>query len=443
MKILAAFILFTFSISAFGNPRSVQSSSGKFKVIDMRPELHSQFRSGVSSTSRAELIRLEPEVLAISSDRIREAFLRKFAFPNVRSGSISLYLHSSGRGQPNIRITSTLYPDGWRHDMALPDEVDPIRLIRAIIQVSLLEIAHSGSVAKAAEIPFWLIEGGAASLNSEAGPDLVLQSIPTGLMRRSVRESQKGDPLAHAREQFRSRKPLSFEELNMPTAELLSGDNQIFYRNSAHFFIEQLLQLPQSRAGLLKMVQLLPRYWNSQTAFLQAFQPYFGTVLDVEKWWTVSLLDFMGRDVRQVWVWELSLEKLQEILISPAQIRHAPDQLPVLSEVTLAQIISEWEWERQWPILRQKLLQLTALRNQSPMELVPLIDGYRLALEHYLHKRQNSGSSDSAKRMAHPNAHRGAIIIQQTLQEMVGLDFQREELRRRAISVASPSKPKE
>jgi hypothetical protein len=440
MKILAALLLFAFSIPAFGNPRSVQSSSGKFMVLDVRPQLHSKTGDGASPASRAEMIRLEPDVLAISSDRIRDALLRKLGFPVIRSGRISLYLRPA-RDQPNIKIASTLYPDGWRHEMALPDEIAPLKLVRAIVQVSLLEIGNTGSVAKSAEVPFWLIEGVTASLIAEAGPDLVLQSIPTGLMRRSVRESQKGDPLAFAREQFRSRNPLSFVELNMPTAELLSGENEVFYRSSAHFFLEQLLQLPQSRACLFKMVQLLPRYWNSQTAFLQAFQFYFGTVLEVEKWWTVSLLDFVGRDARQIWGLELSLEKLQEILVSPAHIRHAPDELPALSEATMAQIISEWEWERQWPILRQKLVQLTGLRNQAPMELAPLIDAYRIALEHYLQKRQGPGSSDSGKRMAHPNANRGGASVEQTLQELDRLDFEKDELRRGKLSLASPSKP--
>ena len=105
--------------------------------------------------------------------------------------------------------------------------------------------------------------------------------------------------------------PLSFTELSLPDAAHFNALKWEVYKSCSQLFVHQLLSLPNGRNNMRVMLSTLPRYLNWQTAFLRAFSDQFNNLLDVEKWWAVSLSSFTGRDNWQVWPRETCLERLQ------------------------------------------------------------------------------------------------------------------------------------
>src|SRR5205807_476009 len=80
-----------------------------------------------------------------------------------------------------------------------------------------------------------------------------------------------------------------------------------------------------------------------QFAFLRAFQAHFQRPLDVEKWWTLQVLHFTGRDLTQTWPADESWKKFDEIIRSTVQIRVGTNELPLRAEISLQAIIREWD----------------------------------------------------------------------------------------------------
>ena len=109
-----------------------------------------------------------------------------------------------------------------------------------------------------------------------------------------------------------------------PTAGQWDGEAGQIYGFSAQLFVHQLLRLPEGRACLCAMLAQLPQRYNWQLAFLDSFKAYFQRPLDIEKWWTLNLTHFTGRDLTQAWPVEESWQKLDEILLSDAQVRAGP-----------------------------------------------------------------------------------------------------------------------
>jgi hypothetical protein len=66
------------------------------------------------------------------------------------------------------------------------------------------------------------------------------------------------------------------------------------------------------------------------------------------------------------------------------QIRHDFGALPGRSNLTLQEIISDWESFRQKQALEKVIAQLRILRTRVQPELVMLVDEYRATLENYM-----------------------------------------------------------
>ena len=137
---------------------------------------------------------------------------------------------------------------------------------------------------------------------------------------------------------------------------------------------------------------------NWETAFHRSFHRHFPRTLDLEKWWMVTLIGFTGHDPTQAWAPEICLERLNEILLIPAQVRVAPDIMPVRTYVTPQQIIADWDFRAQKPALSQAVVQLTALRSNCPLAVAALVEGYRFAFQDYLQKRVEAVSTSTSRR---------------------------------------------
>src|SRR5207245_2196559 len=126
----------------------------------------------------------------------------------------------------------------------------------------------------------------------------------------TVLNGRKEAVLERAHKTIATRSACTFEQLSWPMEEYLSGADVEIYRCSAQLFVHSLLELADGQACLQSMLEELPGYYNWQLAFLHAFRAHFTRPLDTEKWWTLQVLRFTGRDLAQTWSDEESWRKL-------------------------------------------------------------------------------------------------------------------------------------
>jgi hypothetical protein len=411
-------------------PPAQTRRSQQFIVQDMR----NLSPVGGSFAPKAGLIPLDPDVLLFSAERIHQALSKELNLPPAGGKErIHLTLRRASDHNQNLAVASLLFPDGWHYRVDIPDQVEDIKLVRAIVQVLLQELANRGNALKSAEIPLWLSEGLSFQILSSAGPGLVPKAIQTGWMARTVRVVRGMDTLQETREFLRTHPPLSVTEMSHPNPAYLTGEPLQMFQQSARLLVGELSRLPNGKLCLVKMLRLLPVCWNWETAFLKAFEPRFERLLDVEKWWSVSAMAFTGRAPNQTWPSEVCLQRLDDILLTLAEVRLATNALPVRTRVTLQQVVSEWELELQRPVLRQVISQLTSLRFNCPLEIVPTVDRYRVTLQNYLDKRAESDAGSGSKRSLTVPAR---LLVQNTVKELDELYRQREALRRSRVTTA-------
>jgi hypothetical protein len=375
--------------SLFPALASAGSVSGQF-VITAAPGI-SPLQFIPDLPTNEDLVRLDPAVLAVSADRVRDALLKKLGMnPSAPwSGKIFLALHPARALDENVEIASTRFGDGWTYNVLLPDLVPRTRLARALTGVLLLEFANRYSGTNhSAELPPWLVDGLSQELLADDMQGLIV-SAPgqdiNGFPFSSTSLTRHGmDSLIGARAVFQNYSILTFSELSWPTEAQVYGDDGGAYRASAQLFVDKLLALPNGSAKLRTMVALLPRYYNWQTAFWSAFHEDFSSALQVEKWWALQSVVFASGSPGPQWSLSVSREKLDEILSVSVEFRAASNSLPADTEISLQTVIRNLPPDRQTEILETKLRDLEIAQFRMARSLAVLTAQYRNVLAGYL-----------------------------------------------------------
>jgi len=412
------------SIAAL-EPVSVRSQSGQFLVRGL------PLGAPVSGfpTSAVQYLRLDPTLTAVSLERVRQTLVEDMLGLKMKwRGLITVAIHPVREDNPSAQITSTRYTDGWGYRLDLPERIDKRQFIDAATRIVLVEIANRAATAREAEMPPWLAEGLSAELQSGVLSTLALEPAPAMDQR-----GRKPEPLRSVREILRRRPALRLDELNMPTAEHVSGQNAELYRACAHLFVHELLRLRGGRDALRDMLLRLPKNLNWQTAFLRSFASYFPRLIDVDKWYALNVAHVSGRDPMSVWPLETTWKQLDEILATKVQVRLGANDLPMDTTVSLQRVVTEWEFDRQRPVLLQKLERLLALRPRAPPELTELVDGYARALQSYVTGRPPKFKPSP---LTEGGARRLPAAIRNFLQELEKLDARREKLRQQPLKIA-------
>ena len=108
------------------------------------------------------------------------------------------------------------------------------KLVRALVQVTLLDLANRKPQLRDTEIPFWLTVGFTQILLTQPDLVLVIRKPESGRKEMAteevIRTVRRHDPLAGARARLNGRRAFDFSEISMPSpshlrvkAEGLSG----------------------------------------------------------------------------------------------------------------------------------------------------------------------------------------------------------------------------
>jgi hypothetical protein len=389
----------------------VRSRSGQF-VIRGLPLTMSRFGRATNAVS---YVRLDPTVFAVSCERVKEAVLGEFGMEDRWRGMIAIVLHPTESDDELINVTSTRYKNNWGYRMDIPERVDRRRVIKAVIDVLLLEIANRKSGERSAEMPPWLSAGFTSHLEAT-----VLSSISLEPETTVVRKEKHPDPLKEVREMLSSQPPLSFNQLSLPEESMLVEPDAKFYGHCAHLFVHELLGLKDGRRCLQDMMLRLGEHLNWQTAFLKSFSGHFPRLIDADKWWSLIAAGYSGKETSIHWGRAETSRQLDDTLKTSVEVRLHQEDLPMKTVANLQKIISEWDYVRQFPVLRLKLNHLQALRLRVPPEIEPLVAEYIGVIDFYLEKRgkpvPDNGKIKRSARKA----------IEETVKRLNELDLRRE-----------------
>jgi len=419
------------------NVVSAKSASGQFIAYAPRQDglpiailqpsgIPGQFNlTPTERTNSDSRLRLDPFLLVMYCERIKESLLSALGRRDEWHGNIILLVHP-GLPEDQGPVLEGIYgPRGWNYRLSLPSPIETNLLFSAVVKALLTETANRHAGEHSAEIPLWLLAGLSAHLQADSLPTLLLP-----LQSRINTNQIKLPALEAVRGQLRRQTPLTFQELCWPEPEKVAGTNYSLYSACAQVFVEELLQLKDGNRCLGAMIDKLPQHLNWQPSFLEAFSPFFSQLVDVEKWWGLACVNFTGVDFASRFSPTDSWHKLQQALDVPVQVHFSPDTLPAEAEITLQEVISTWEPAQASAALQRAFEKLLLLRPQMTPELQPLLDAYLLTLQTYVDSSRPAISAGMARNL--PSS--AALSRNAACRKLNALDAQRAALRPQYVS---------
>ncbi len=407
--------------------------SGQFLVSNRGLQISANSKRLASEANMAEL---QPPLTAVSCERIKQELLRALGMRDQWQGKIFVVLYPAQSLEDPISVIPERFGGNWNCAVRLPNVVDRNRFVAAVLRACLLEIANRNATSSSTEIPEWLVQGFTRQLiDSSAQPLLLTQGDETvnGYLVKRLKVDltdnpkvsgpniRNLNPLAGAIATMHTNSPLSFEELSWPTDEQISGDAQPVFDCSSQLLVSQLLRLKGGAAAMRTMLARLPNYLNWQLAFYEAFQGNFKDALEVEKWWSLQMVQFSGRDLLHLWTPEESARQLDAYFNFPINVQIGPGT-PMRTTITFQTVIRGWSRTRQLELFKKKLWDLDILRQRVALDDIPILDGYRQVLQDYYKARTNS--KDTLPRSA-PLVRNA---VNEAIEKLDALDARRAEM---------------
>jgi hypothetical protein len=142
-------------------------------------------------------------------------------------------------------------------------------------------------------------------------------------------------------------------------------------------------------------------------------------MLGVEKWWAVTIVQLTGQSQYQNWTLSEAVEKLENLLKLPAEVRLNDADSPLEAEVTLQQAIRGWDFAVQKQTLEMKINQLLIARIKMPRQLLPFVNEYGRILHSYVAIRQRIESFKPRRGQARP---RLASMVDEAVRQLDSVD---------------------
>ena len=113
------------------------------------------------------------------------------------------------------------------------------------------------------------------------------------------------------------------------------------------------------------------------------------------------------------------MEKFENLLKLPAEVRLNAADSPLEAEVTLQQAIRGWDFAVQKQTLQQKINQLLIARLKMPQQLLPFVNEYRRILQNYVATRQRIESFKPRRGRGRP---RLAPVVEEAVRQLDSVD---------------------
>jgi hypothetical protein len=386
--------------------------------------------SAAPALSNAEEVTLHPALLAAQCERFKSMLLAELGEPDQWRGRIDLIIDPSLAEDQGPQLEADHDPQGWNYKLALPGRVKQEILLRRLFQTLFLEMANRHAGTQSAEIPLWLVEGMCARVQANNLATFVLepgQAVSANILWDKGSRTMPVELRQHA--------PLAFQQLSWPQESDVTTEGLPLYRSCAQLFLEELLRFGDGRACLRSMIAQLPEHWNWQTAFLLAFHSHFDQLLDVEKWWSVSYVDFLGGFTAQTWSAADCRKTLQNCLDVPVEVHFDAGDMPVAAKITLQEVIRKWQPGDAFNALQRAVSGLKFLEPRATPEWRPLVQLYLKTLLEYLKDSQEAARAPMLGRHA-PSLLNG--VKSETIKQLDALDLQREALWSNAVTANLP-----
>jgi len=381
------------------------------------------------------IIAVRPDLLVVTAERVKRAVEQRLNVSDRWRSRIHLQLRNSARMEGPVSIRAKVFRDGWQFYIPVPDRIEWQRLVRALVEVVLLERSNRANTGMdCALVPLWLTEGMCQLLLSEEGRDLVAETA-TVLNRSQL----KPDPLTPVRLALQGREPLPFSELSLVTYSQLEDPARFReFQATATLFTWEFLHTDSGRLLLRTFLEQLSGSLNWQTALLRSSNGGFQTLLDVEKWWAVSSADTLSSDPAQRWPRERVLDRLEELRVETAEVRVETNSPPVQQRVTLAELVVKWDYPTQREVLLRKMTQWRVLALRSAPDLARLCSDYARIVSEYVGARDRAGLGPTPRGGLESRANLVAAAAARRLRE---LDQRLEAERGRKIPERPSSTP--
>src|SRR5207253_2177010 len=178
-----------------------RSLSGQFIIHDQRHSGPSPISDLLATNS--QVASFDPMVLGVSCERIKQDLSRRLGINPSAADKIHVVLHTASVPNEVIAITRERFLNAWQYRIDLPDSLERVRYVRAIVHVLLLEFANRSAGARSAELPIWLTDGLSQELLSSEALEVIVppaRKTINGVVLTSIsRNERRKDPLAYAR----------------------------------------------------------------------------------------------------------------------------------------------------------------------------------------------------------------------------------------------------
>lgn len=367
-------------------PILITSVSKQF-VVRGRPQ-----QSLIAAGARGDVAYLDPATLAVACERVQQAVAKELGWVDRPRGVIYVDIRPVRRDREEPEIIPFRTETGWAYRIDVPDEIARRPLLEILVETLLLQFADRGATNESVALPPWLVEGLTAHLAEGRLAGLALQAHPLNQVAadptlRAPKTVRHTDADQALRERVHASGALTVDQLNWPEFEHMSPQQEEAYRYSAQLFVRELLRLRGGPDALCATLALLPEHLNWQTAFLRGFESHFARLIDVEKWWSVTVSQWKSHDTTVHWSGPRAHEQLEEILYTPMEVRIGDEATTHVAPVALQTVLNEWEFPRQSELLQTKLNQLEMARRRCTPEMVAIMDGYHKVLANYLKTR--------------------------------------------------------
>jgi hypothetical protein len=392
---------------------TVASHTGQFVVHGSGfPKRHVR----EANTNVVPLINVEPQMLAVTAERTKRAFLQELRQQDVFRDKIhAIILDFAAPSQP-VQLISEVYLDGFQYRLAIPGRVEHTRLVRALTQTLLLEFGNRGSK-RSAELPRWLIEGMTRQVLSSVVPTYVVNEEMSSV------EVLGYDRLSYSRAYLSTNTPMTVQELSFHEGDPAQEQR---FEACAHMMVHELLKLQGGPGLMVQFLRLLPHTLNWQTAFFQVYGRHFAGPLALEKWWMLAWTDQKNRPAQAIWPKETALDRLNALLLTSMETSVSTNSIPQRRDVPLQELLARGNYSVQRSIFSQKVQQLYFIGANLPAEVAPLARAYRETLENYLQRR---GADEAQPGLKKDPEQRAQVLTRTAARALDQLDSAREDLK--------------